>query len=205
MGIDLDQLEATLAKGKVKACLLSACFQNPLGYNLSPDDKQRIARMANHYQCPVIEDDVFGECGYSWPRPLPIKAWDTNGQVIWCSSFSKTLAAGYRIGWCAPGIYQASMRRGLLSSNLSVNTPLQLALADFIHCGEYRRHLGQLQIALAAQLDSLKKSVAQHLGGYAVQPILPVAIHCGFRCHKHATGLTSTLKRNNAGLILSLG
>jgi DNA-binding transcriptional MocR family regulator len=182
-GMDIDALEQSIASGEVQACLLSANFQNPLGYCLAPEDKQRIAALASRYHCPLVEDDVFGECGHDALRPLPIKSWDRSGDVLWCGSFSKTLAPGYRVGWCAPGRYAPLFSRLQLSQNLSVNTPLQLALADFILCGEYRRHLKRLRTELARQLESLRRCVELHFppecrvtqpqGGFALWVQLP--------------------------------
>lgn len=182
-GFDIDRLERILSTGQAQACLITANFQNPLGYCLSPDEKRRIAALATAYRFPVIEDDVFGECGHDRQRPLPIKCWDNSGDVIWCGSFSKTLAPGYRIGWCAPGRYAEELSTLHLTEVLAVNSPLQLALADFIRCGEYRRHLKRLHTALAAQVDQLRAAVVRHFpggcritdpqGGYALWVQLP--------------------------------
>lgn len=185
-GIDMAVLEQVMATGKVAGTLLSACYQNPLGYSLSINDKRKIAHWAEIYQCPVIEDDVFGECGYNTQRPAPIKSWDKQGYVIWCASFSKTLAPGYRIGWCASGRFTPQLQRQLLSRSLAVNAPLQLALADFVNCGQYRRHLNNLRVQLAAQVDALYQSVSRHFpkgcrcskpaGGYALWVQLPEVV-----------------------------
>lgn len=184
-GMDLNRLEACLAKGQSKVVLLSSCFHNPLGFCLTNFDKQHIVEMAQRYRATIIEDDVFGECNYGGPRPLPLKAWDTNGLVIWCGSFSKTLAPGYRIGWCAPGEQLMAMRSLHLAGMLAGHTPLQLAVADFLHRGEYRRHLRRLQPQLLRQVNSLRKSVLHHFpsgtsisqptGGYALWVKLPSA------------------------------
>lgn len=182
-GFDLDRLEQCLRDRLVRACLISANFHNPLGFQLSSDDKARIAALAARHACPVIEDDTFGECGHGGPRPLPIKHWDRDGQVIWCGSVSKTLAPGYRIGWCAPGRHADAIGQLQRAMMLSVNRPLQLALADFLHSGDYRRHLRRLQPALASQCAALRQAVARHFppetqisrpgGGYALWLKLP--------------------------------
>ncbi|MCB6184907.1 PLP-dependent aminotransferase family protein [Leeia sp. TBRC 13508] len=155
-GLDMDALAQSMASGQVQACLVTANFQNPLGYCLTSAQKQQLATLASRYQCPIVEDDVFGECGYHPQRPLPIKSWDQTGDVLWCGSFSKTLAPGYRVGWCGPGRYAPAFSRLHLSQSLAVNSPLQLALADFVHSGEYRRHLKRLRIDLARQVDALR-------------------------------------------------
>ncbi|QIB64531.1 PLP-dependent aminotransferase family protein [Kineobactrum salinum] len=185
-GFDLDRLEQLMADQAVSACLVATSYQNPLGYCLDAADKQRLAEMALRYRCPVIEDDVFGECGHTRQRPLPVKSWSRDGWVIWCGSVSKTLAPGYRIGWCSSGRFHPQVRLAMLARGLSVNTPLQLALADFMLSGEYRRHLNRLRLQLAAQVNSLCDSLRHHLdehcrlakpdGGYAVWVQLPE--HC---------------------------
>ncbi len=60
---------------------------------------------------PLIEDDVYGELYFGGKRPLPAKAFDTEGLVMHCSSFSKCLAPGYRIGWAAPGRFARAVAR----------------------------------------------------------------------------------------------
>lgn len=182
-GLDLDRLESCMACGDCRVALISVTHHNPLGFTLTPADKQRLLAMAERWNCTLIEDDVFGECGHGGPRALPVKAWDQTGSVIWCGSFSKTLAPGYRIGWCAPGRYLNAMKNLQLAGMLSVNSPLQLALADFVYSGEYRRHVRRLQPLLAAQLDKLRQSVECHFpagtlasrpqGGYALWLQLP--------------------------------
>jgi DNA-binding transcriptional MocR family regulator len=182
-GLDLARLESCLARGECRVALITLTHHNPLGFTLDAADKQRLLAIAERYSCTLIEDDVFGECSHGGPRPLPLKAWDQAGRVVWCGSFSKTLAPGYRIGWCAPGRHLEAMQGLQLAGMLSVNSPLQLALADFVHRGAYRRHLRRLQPLLAAQVDSLRRSVERHFplgtmasrpqGGYALWLQLP--------------------------------
>ena len=185
-GFDLDALEQCMASGHSRACLISANFQNPLGYCLKPEDKQRLAAMAARYQCPIVEDDVFGECAYAAERPLPLKSWDQAGYVLWCGSFSKTLAPGFRVGWCAAGRYHEALSALQRAQCMAVNTPLQLTLADFVHSGEYRRHLKRLRLALASQVDLMFRAIGHYFpsncgvtrpqGGYVLWLQLPD--HC---------------------------
>jgi DNA-binding transcriptional MocR family regulator len=51
---------------------------------------------------PLIEDDVYGDLYYGDERPLPTKAFDRTGNVMLCSSFTKTVAPGFRLGWVSP-------------------------------------------------------------------------------------------------------
>jgi DNA-binding transcriptional MocR family regulator len=53
-----------MKQGDAKLCLLTANFQNPLGYCLSHSQKQKIAELAQQYQCFILEDDIYGECSF---------------------------------------------------------------------------------------------------------------------------------------------
>lgn len=148
-GIDVDQLENLFAKGLVAAALLSSAFMNPNGLSLSVDQKRALAGLANRYRIPIIEDDVYGELGFDATFSLPIKHWDTNGYVLWCSSVSKSLACGLRIGWCAPGRYLSASVQRASAESLGHNSLLQLSLADFIYSGQYQSHLNRVRKMLS--------------------------------------------------------
>ncbi len=112
-GIDL----AALAHGhraarKPAACWLMTTFQNPLG-SLMPDAKKKaLVELLARHELPLIEDDVYAELYFGERRPLPAKAFDTQGLVLHCSSFSKCLAPGYRIGWASAGRFAHRRSRG---------------------------------------------------------------------------------------------
>jgi len=109
-GIDVAALAAVMERHPVKACWLMPNFQNPLG-SLMPDDaKQALVELLARREVPLIEDDVYGELYFGARKPRPAKAWDRAGRVMHCSSFSKTLAPGYRIGWVAAGATRARSR-----------------------------------------------------------------------------------------------
>ena len=78
-------------------------FQNPLGSLMPDEKKQALARLLAEHDVPLIEDDVYGELYFGARRPPPVKAFDRTGLVMHCSSFSKCLAPGYRVGWVAAG------------------------------------------------------------------------------------------------------
>ncbi|MCO7189014.1 MULTISPECIES: PLP-dependent aminotransferase family protein [unclassified Pseudoalteromonas] len=152
-GIDLVQLEHAMARHQVAACLISANFQNPTGHSLSTQQKAALANMASQYRIPIIEDDVYRELCHTGTTPLPIKHFDQDGWVIWCSSISKTLAPGLRLGWCAPGRFHQKYSDLIRIRSLGCNRPLQLTLADYISRGHYARYLKKLNSKLASQCN----------------------------------------------------
>ena len=170
-------------------------FQNPLG-SLMPEAKKRelVALLAQH-QVPLIEDDVYGELHFAPQRPPPAKAFDTQGLVMHCSSFSKSLAPGYRVGWVAAGRFATAVQRLKLMTTLSAATPSQQALSEYLAQGGYDRHLRQLRRTLAQQQAVALSSIAAHFppgtrvsrpeGGYFLWVELPPQIDA-LRLHHQA-------------------
>lgn len=83
----------------------------------------------------------------------PVKAWDKSGLVMHCSSFSKTLAPGYRVGWTAAGRFAKAVARRKLTSSLAAPLPSQEGLSAYLQQGGYDRHLRQLRLALAQDIS----------------------------------------------------
>src|SRR5690606_19148078 len=99
----------------------------------------------------LIEDDVYAELHHGAARALPAKAFDREGRVMHCSSFSKSLAPGYRIGWVAAGRHMQAVARRKLTTTLNTNVPAQIGLANYLERGGFDRHLRRLRRTLATQ------------------------------------------------------
>lgn len=162
-GLDLLQLESIIKNKRASALLLTANFQNPLGHCFSNSHKRALAELASKYRFPVIEDDVYHELNFTGAPPLPIKHWDKSGHILWCSSFSKTLCASFRVGWCLPGQYLEKYKEQRKVESLGVNTPLQLAIADFIATGSYRQYWKKTLLKLREQVQHYRQCLAENL------------------------------------------
>ncbi|WP_323120245.1 aminotransferase-like domain-containing protein [Burkholderia alba] len=182
-GLDLPALAAALDRHPIRACWFMTNFQNPTGVTLSDDRKRALVELLARHQVPMIEDDVYGELHFAARCPLPARAFDRHGLVMHCSSFSKTLAPGYRIGWAAAGRFAAQVQRLKLMTTLSASIPVQAGIADYLEYGGYDRHLRRLRGALHAQLDRMAAAIARWLppgvrwtrpdGGYFIWLSLP--------------------------------
>ncbi|MET0961291.1 MAG: PLP-dependent aminotransferase family protein, partial [Noviherbaspirillum sp.] len=182
-GMDLSALALALERYRPKACWLMSNFQNPLGSLMSDQKKKAVVELLAAHDVPMIEDDVYGELYFGSKRPLPAKAFDTKGLVMHCSSFSKCLAPGYRVGWAAPGRFMRDVGRLKLTRALSASQPAQAALADYLAKGGYDKHLRQLRHALSVQQGAMLQAVAKYFpagtrasrpdGGYFVWIELP--------------------------------
>ena len=144
-GISLEALELALEQWPIKAIQVTPNCNNPLGYIMPDNHKQALLILAQRYDTPIIEDDVYGDLAYRYPRPMTIKSLDEDGRVLLCSSFSKTLAPGLRIGWIAPGRYmEQAMHMKYISTGATALQP-QLAVAEFVRKGGYQKHLRRMR------------------------------------------------------------
>ena len=147
-GIDIDILKKVLDTKKVKAVILMSNFNNPLGCSVPDDNKKLIVKMIQHHHIALIEDELYGDVYFSPNRPKNCKAFDDSGLVMWCSSFSKTLAPGYRVGWVAPGLWLEKVKRFKMYQQISSATLQQEAIALFLENGRYEHHLRRLRNTL---------------------------------------------------------
>ncbi len=161
-GIDLAALSDSLGQLPIKACWFMSSLQNPLGASMSEAKKQALYDLLVEHQVPLIEDDVYAELYFGSHPPKPVKSFDRDGLVMHCSSFSKSLAPGYRIGWVAGGRYAEQIARLKLMTTISPSVPAQAALADYLQHGGYDRHLRKLRHALEMQQSAMLASAARH-------------------------------------------
>lgn len=161
-GIDLALLDEALRQQSVKACLLVPNFSNPAGALMPDEAKRELVAMLARREVPLIEDDIYGDLRFEGARPRPARAFDKKGLVMLCSSFSKTLAAGYRVGYAAPGRFRDAVERLKFSQTLATATLPQMAIADFLENGSYERHLTRLRRALADQTARVSEAVCEH-------------------------------------------
>ncbi|MGO4303994.1 aminotransferase-like domain-containing protein [Cupriavidus sp. RAF12] len=161
-GVDLDTLEAAIGRHPIKACWFMTQFHNPTGASMPEDKKQALVALLTRHQVPLIEDDVYGELYFGDRCPLPAKAFDTDGLVMHCSSFSKTLSPGFRIGWVAPGRFGEAIRHLKLMTTLSAGVPTQVALAEYLQHGSYDKHLRRLRHVLETRQGQMITAIGQH-------------------------------------------
>lgn len=194
-GIELAALAEVLERQRPAACWLMTNFQNPLGSRMPETKKRELVALLARHRTPLIEDDVYGELYFGARRPAPAKAYDRDGLVMHCSSFSKCLAPGYRIGWVAPGRHLQTVARLKLSTTLTASTPAEAAIAAYLEQGGYDRHLRKLRQTLAGQQDAMLAAIARHFppatratrpdGGYFLWLELPPGVEA-MELHRRA-------------------
>ena len=161
-GISLEALELALEQWPIKAIQLTPTCNNPQGYTMPDANKRALLALAQRYDVAIIEDDVYGDLAYSYPRPRTIKSFDQDGRVLLCSSFSKTLAPGLRIGWIAPGRYlEQVLHMKYLSTGSTAQLP-QLALTEYLQAGHYEPHLRRMRSQYARSRDLMIDWVSRY-------------------------------------------
>ena len=150
-GIDLNDLGNAITRFDIKACLFVNNFNNPMGSRMPDEIKKELVDMLAEKEIPLIEDDIYGELYFSKQRPGSCKRFDKKGLVLYCSSFSKSLAPGYRVGWVLPGKFKKEVIRLKRMNTISTNTLAQSAIAHFLKNGRYELHLRHLRKALHTQ------------------------------------------------------
>lgn len=182
-GPDLDYLRQALGQCRVGACLFVPNFNNPLGSLMPDTHKKALVDLLSEHDIPLVEDDIYGELYFGKTRPRTCKSFDSQGIVLYCSSLSKSLAPGYRIGWCLPGRYKAQVLQLKLTQCITSATPTQAAVARFCETGRLDLHLQNLRKALHTQCLRYLQSVVEFFppevrvtqpqGGYVLWMELP--------------------------------
>ncbi len=182
-GIDLNYLEQACQKYPVKACVVTPNFSNPNGSVMPDAHKKELVALAHRYQLPVIEDDIYGELFFQGGRTTLLKQFDTEGWVILCSSFSKTLAPGFRLGWIAGGRFHSAIERLKFMTNITSTSLVQLVVANVMQAGSFERHLKRMRSRLMLQMTAIQVAVDAHFpegthvshpkGGYVLWIELP--------------------------------
>ncbi len=161
-GIDIESVRTAIKRHAVKACILVANFHNPLGFVMPDENKKVLVHLLNQNNVALIEDDIHGDLFFGSRRPSTLKSYDRRGQVLYCSSFSKTLSAGIRIGWVLPGIYKNAVTQLKLNHSVASPAVIQYALGEYLRGGAYDRHLRTLRTALKNQVSNMATAIAKY-------------------------------------------
>lgn len=155
-GLVVEAVEAALRKERPAYLYTIPTFQNPSGVSMSPARRAALLDLAERHGLTIVEDDIYGRLAYEG-APMPaLKASDRSGQVIYLSSFSKSLMPGLRIGYvvAAPELIGKLVYRRQAQDICS--PPLsQRALAIFIEQGWWHAHIKRMLPRYRERRDAL--------------------------------------------------
>lgn len=161
-GICLNALAARLRPCRIKACLFTLNYSNPLGSCMPDEKKKQLVELLTEREIPLIEDDIYGNLTFGDARPKVAKAFDREGWVLLCDSFTKTLAPGYRVGWTAPGRFRSQVEYLKYVCTSATATPPQMAIAHFLATGGYDHHLRKLRRFYRDQVQRMTEAVTRY-------------------------------------------
>ncbi len=146
-GIDTEALEETIkATPSAKLLYLIPTFQNPAGITTSYEKRVKIYEIAKKYGIMILEDNPYGELRFSGEEIPTIKSMDTEGLVIYCSSFSKILSAGMRVGFVvAPEAVAAKMVVAKQSEDVHTNLFFQMLCYKFMTECDVDAHIEKIR------------------------------------------------------------
>jgi 2-aminoadipate transaminase len=175
-GIDLDDLDAVwqreTGRGKsVKLLYVIPNFQNPTGLLLSLDKRRRLLDWAARRDLLIVEDDPYGSLYFddaaTPEQTRPLRADDSDGRVLYLSSFSKTLAPGFRVGWLvAPPSLVERFETAKQSTDLTSGILDQHVVYEAVRRGVVARIAPQLRALYRQKRDVMEQSLRQTLGGH---------------------------------------
>jgi len=161
-GVLPGELARALKTFDIAACVFAPNFNNP-DSSLTPDEaKREIVTMLAERDIPLVEDDVYTDLHFGPKRPGTYKQFDQKGLVLLCSSFSKTIAPGFRVGWMLPGRYRQKALEIKATTNVSSSSPAQMAIAEYLRQGRMERHLKKLRADLERQMDTMQLHLGRH-------------------------------------------
>ena len=162
-GIDLDLLERAIRRHRVKAVLSVTTCHNPLGSVMSDAAKADLVALTARHDVALVEDGVSAELVYDDTRRRPAKAFDRKGLVLYCGSFSKTLAPGLRVGWVEPGRFGDRVAGLKAITTLMTAALPQLAVADLLESGFYERWVKRARLIAADQTRRYVQALSEAL------------------------------------------
>ena len=161
-GISLEHLETALKSSNIAACAVVSNFSNPLGSCMSDRRKQDLVELVTKYNIPLIEDDIYGDLYFGGNRPKAIKAFDTKGIVLYCSSVSKTISPGLRVGWLVGEKNFLQVKKLKTVTNVMTSIVPQLTVAAFFANGGYERHLRKMRRIYHSQMEKMRLAISNY-------------------------------------------
>lgn len=161
-GVDLECLQKAALDQNISACVFSSSFSNPLGSTINEAKKLKILQLLANQNIPLIEDDLMGDIYFTENRPKPFMALGEFNNIIYCSSFSKTIAPGYRIGWVVAKNHMSQILENKIATSLANPSLTQVAMADYLANSGYDSHLRRIRRLFANNIDRLTRAIERY-------------------------------------------
>ncbi len=204
-GLQIEPLEAVLEVGP-RFFYAIPTFQNPAGVTLTPERRRVLVELAAQAGVPILEDDPYRRLRYEGEHPplllaldmarlqpgqtssSSVETWDSQGNVIYCGSFSKLLGPGLRLGWVvAPAAVIRRMVQAKQGNDLHTSLYVQMVVHEVVRGGFLEQHVPRLQTIYRERRDVMLEALArffppgvswtQPQGGLFLWAILPSSLN----------------------------
>lgn len=168
-GMNIEALEHALKTNKnVKLIYVIPTFQNPSGITTSFEKRKAILELAAKYDAVILEDDPYGELRFSGTDVPTIKSLDTEGRVLYCSSFSKIFSAGMRIGFvCGNEELIRKMVVVKQVNDVHTNQFFQMIVSEFMSRCDIDTHIEGIRALYRAKCSLMLSELDQRVSGKA--------------------------------------
>lgn len=188
-GMIMEELEKALINNpSAKFIYVIPEFQNPSGRAMSVERRKKLVELANKYDIPIIEDNPYGELRFEGENIPPVKHFDTQGRVVYMSTFSKILSPGMRIGWvCAS---PETIQKFILfkqGTDLHTNVFAQMQAAKYVEMYDIDKHIAKIREVYGRRkklmLDTINETFPKNIkitnpsGGLFLWVVLPQGIN----------------------------
>lgn len=198
-GMMVDVLQQKIVETHPKFMYVLPNFQNPAGVTLSKNRRERLVTLAHQYGVPILEDDPYGELRFEGEHlePLVVLSARQNGQqsgyfegdVIYMSTFSKTLAPGLRLGWVvAPVEVIKKLVQAKQGADLHTSTFDQMMAYEVVSDGFLDEHVKEIKETYRQRRDAMLTAMDQRFpdgttwtrpqGGLFLWVRLPEGVDC---------------------------
>lgn len=161
-GMDPERVEKVLQRGQVKFIYVLPNFHNPAGTTIPYERRQRLVELAAKYGTFIVEDDPYGELRFEGEDVVPIVSMHKEN-VIYLSTFSKTLSPGIRLGWIvAPEGVIARLVQAKQGTDLHTSTFLQYLTYDIVERGFIKRHVRRIRTVYRERRDVMLAAMEEH-------------------------------------------
>lgn len=161
-GLDIDALERAAIAYRPKMLYTIPNFQNPTGVTLSTERRKEIARLAARYGFVVAEDDPYRGLRYAGNHLPSIFSFDTEGLVVYLTSFSKLISPGTRVGAAVVKNPQLLRKLVIGKQSTDLHTPLisQALVAEYLARDLLGAHMEKILGMYARQLQTMQRELA---------------------------------------------
>ena len=140
-------------------------IQNPTGTIMSVNKRKALIELSKKFEIPIFEDDCYADLIFDKQRPPAIKSYDNDGYVIYCGSFSKSIAPALRVGYLTAD-WSILSRILPYKTDAGSGSLEQMALAEFCKIN-FELHIKTLRIELKKKSDAICNALDKYFGSTA--------------------------------------